>query len=640
MLDGLEIKPGLQYNIVRRSTKTTSGPRLLLEVKRNGMEEDDVYVQPMTIGSGEGDAVKVPEVGPGFAVVRGDNAAYVVRVIDPTGIRIFDERTGHEVCELVLAAGVVFRIGNSRFQCVAVTAAPTFSGGGTAELDWTTSCPLCNQPMDWEEEGPCRFCGHTSRTLNEGEGRWRGRVPGRLGAFAVDTWVACGGMGMVFRGKGDDDKFVALKLIRSRHPDSTALGRFEEEMRLASGIPPHPNLVHQIGQGVEELLPWLAMEWVEGETLADRLRIEKGTMAIREIESIMRQLLAGLRHLHAHRIVHRDLKPSNIFIKPDHGVKIGDFGVARSLNAATQATLTLTGSVVGTMLYMSPEQHDGRSPTLASDIYALGLIWQEMLTGAHTGGLIVVNRQDCPMAWKRTIHRMLCLDPHSRPSLDEIELRLGQLFRGRWDYLLDRWKRFSKWAIPIENLDWEYVRSMARTALERCGGWISHGWDWVISLGPATHKLLAWTLVVSLVFGFLYHCSSESGWVPGPGSCMCAIGFRTGTAFGSGTDGQVTLIVVNQRGKRKKLHFDGSGDVFENGEYNPFSGYIWSVDTIDHIEVKLEPKGYMPAWKLESITITEQESRKVARFNGSWLGWDQTNPNPPTAWEVTLYPQK
>ena len=432
------------------SPKTTAKSRLLLEVRRDGAEDDEVYaVQRMMIGSGEGDTVEVPEVGPGFAVVRWDNSAYVVRGTNPADRRIVDENTGDNVCELVLAAGVAFRIGGSRFRCVAAPATVSSSGGEAAGLDWTASCPFCNQPMDWEEKDPCHFCNQTSRTLNDREGRWHGRVPSKLGAFVVDRWVACGGMGVVLRGKGSDGNLVALKLLRSRHPDSTALRRFEDEMRLTVGLPPHPNLVFQMGHGVEEMLPWLAMEWVEGDTLADRLRADKRQMAIREIESIMRQLVAGLRHLHAHGIVHRDLKPANIFIKPCKGVKIGDFGLARNLNAATQATLTLTGAVVGTALYMSPEVHNGHEATMASDIYALGLIWQEMLTCAHTGGLLVVNRQDCPMAWKKAIHRMLSLDPHSRPSLNEIEPRLGQLFRGRSDYLMDRGKRISKWVISM-----------------------------------------------------------------------------------------------------------------------------------------------------------------------------------------------
>jgi len=436
----------------------------------DGLGEVGIWaVRRMTIGSGKDDTVEVPEVGPGFAVIRWDNEAYVVRVTNPAGIWILDEKTGSETCKLVLATGGSFKIGGSRFRCVAAPVAVSSPGGETAGLDWSSSCPFCNQPMAREDEGPCRICNRVSR-IHVSEGRWRGRIPCQLGTFGVERWIASGGMGVVLRGEGRDGNLVAIKLIRSRHPDSSAHRRFKEEMRLIDGIPPHPNLVFQKGHGVEEMLPWIAMEWVEGETLEARLGRLRGTaerLAIEEIESIMRQLVAGLRHLHAYGIVHRDLKPANIFIMPCGRVKIGDFGLSCSLDAAAQATLT--GRVVeGNVLYMPPEVRNGDQTSDAGDIYALGLIWKELLTGSCSGwlsyvimpdcplilyfwqvltgtctdGQLDVKRLDCPNHWKMIIPRMLDHKACRRPILDNVEVAVSRNFHGRQERIVFHAKEF------------------------------------------------------------------------------------------------------------------------------------------------------------------------------------------------------
>ena len=419
-------------------------PSLHLTVERDDYGPENLIVQRMTIGSGEGDTAQVPEVGPGFAVVRWDKASYIVRITNPEGIGIFDEKSGSKVVQLVLEAGTAFKIGGSRFRCVPVPAPSTSSDEETGEFNWTGSCPYCNQTMAPDDAGPCRICGRRSR-IDGIEGRWRGRIPCQLGTFEVVRWIACGGMGVVLRGKDKDGDGnpVALKLIRSRHPDSTTLRRFEEEMRLTGSIPSHPNLVHQKDQGVDEALPWFAMEWVEGETLRaklGKLRDESEKLGIDEIASVMQQLISGLRHLHSHGIIHRDLKPENIFYKPDRSAKIGDFGLARSLHEGGQLTMTMTGSVVGTVLYMSPEQRSGGEATMVSDIYALGLIWHEMLTGFSPLGRIDSKRTDCPSCWKKAIFQMLDSDPCSRPSLDEIERQVSRTSDGKLEELVSKFK--------------------------------------------------------------------------------------------------------------------------------------------------------------------------------------------------------
>src|SRR6185436_8072140 len=183
------------------------------------------------------------------------------------------------------------------------------------------------------------------------------------------------------------ERLVAVKTMAALAGDETARKRFWREARAAASVN-HPNVcqLYEIGEHQGEL--FLAMELLEGESLAERLR--RGPMSVSEAVPIGLGILAALQALHARAIVHRDLKPSNVFLTP-HGVKLLDFGLARtSLDDAktpsSLSELTRTGMVMGTPRYMAPEQVTGEGLDARSDLFAAGAILFEMLAGRSAFG--------------------------------------------------------------------------------------------------------------------------------------------------------------------------------------------------------------------------------------------------------------
>lgn len=172
---------------------------------------------------------------------------------------------------------------------------------------------------------------------------------------------------------------VAMKLLDATASDPATRERFVREARSAASVS-HPNAVTVYDTGEDDGLLYIAMELVEGPTLADLLA-ERGPLNRAHALTIASDVLSALEAGHVHGLVHRDVKPSNILLAPDGSAKLTDFGIAKSMNAVT-AALTMTGEVIGTPRYLSPEQAAGREATPASDIYAVGLVLYEMLAGA------------------------------------------------------------------------------------------------------------------------------------------------------------------------------------------------------------------------------------------------------------------
>jgi len=187
-----------------------------------------------------------------------------------------------------------------------------------------------------------------------------------------------GGMGTVYQAMDRElDRVIALKTIR---PDlaanPTILRRFKQEILLARQIT-HHNVIRIFDLGVAGALRFITMEFVEGEDLNSRLR-RHGKLAPGEAVGIMRQICEGLQAAHAEDVIHRDLKPQNILLDREGHVRIMDFGLARSFE---QAGITHTGIIVGTPDYMSPEQARGEPADVRSDVFAVGVIFYEVLTG-------------------------------------------------------------------------------------------------------------------------------------------------------------------------------------------------------------------------------------------------------------------
>lgn len=196
------------------------------------------------------------------------------------------------------------------------------------------------------------------------------------GRYLVKAFVAAGGMASVYKAQDTVlEREVALKII---HPhlanDKSFVDKFRREAKMAAQLS-HPNLVNIFDQGTDNEIIFLVMEYVPGINLRDALN-DFGPLDANRALEILEPLTSGLAAAHAAGILHRDLKPENVFLSDNGSVKLGDFGLAREISAHTQ-----TGSIVGTVAYLSPELVQRGQADARSDIYSLGVMLFEMLTG-------------------------------------------------------------------------------------------------------------------------------------------------------------------------------------------------------------------------------------------------------------------
>lgn len=174
------------------------------------------------------------------------------------------------------------------------------------------------------------------------------------------------------------DRLVAIKVLRGDLADNEKfIRRFQREAKSVSDLS-HPNIVEVFDVGEEEGQHYIVMEYIDGKTLK-QLTQKRGSLTVTEVVDIMTQLTSGLSAAHDAYIIHRDIKPQNIMILDNGMIKITDFGIATSMNA-TQ--LTQTNSVMGSVHYLPPEQAAGKTATIKSDIYSLGILMYELLTGS------------------------------------------------------------------------------------------------------------------------------------------------------------------------------------------------------------------------------------------------------------------
>lgn len=243
-------------------------------------------------------------------------------------------------------------------------------------------------------------------------------LAGRLIAsrYLVQSLVASGGMASVYRARDSVlEREVALKII---HPhlatDKSFVEKFRREAKMAAKLS-HPNLVNVFDQGTDGEITFLVMEFVPGITLRDAMN-DFGLLDASRTLEIIEPLTAGLAAAHSAGILHRDLKPENIFLDDNGNVKLGDFGLARAITQHTE-----TGSVVGTVAYLSPELVTRGQADARSDIYSLGVMIFEMLTGRQP----FEGEQAVQIAYQHANDRIPApssVKPGVPPLLDEIVL--------------------------------------------------------------------------------------------------------------------------------------------------------------------------------------------------------------------------
>ena len=208
----------------------------------------------------------------------------------------------------------------------------------------------------------------------------------RFGAYDIVRLVGLGGMGAVYEGVRADDQFrkrVAIKLVQSGLHSEQTLARFRRERQILANLQ-HKNIATLLDGGVgPDGQPFLVMEYVEGEPITTWC--DRRQLPVRERLALFRQVCDAVRHAHQNLVIHRDIKPGNILVTTDGSVKLLDFGVAKLISAdgEDEADLALTrgGQRAYTPEYASPEQIRGDGLTTASDVYSLGVVLFELLTG-------------------------------------------------------------------------------------------------------------------------------------------------------------------------------------------------------------------------------------------------------------------
>jgi serine/threonine-protein kinase len=265
------------------------------------------------------------------------------------------------------------------------------------------------------------------------------------GRYRIERKLGAGGMADVYLAEDQElGRRVAIKILNGRHAnDAQFIERFRREAKNAAALN-HPNIVSIYDRGEAEDTYYIAMEYLDGRTLKE-LIVGRGAAPVNVAIEYARQILSALRFAHRHGIVHRDIKPHNVLVDGEGRVKVTDFGIAR----AGTSQMTEAGSIVGTAQYLSPEQARGGEVDPRSDLYSLGIVLYELLTGktpfdGETPVEIAMKhlsntpkppsklRPEIPPELDMVVLRALAKNPDDRyQNADEMEADLERVARGR-----------------------------------------------------------------------------------------------------------------------------------------------------------------------------------------------------------------
>ncbi|MCA8937093.1 MAG: serine/threonine protein kinase [Planctomycetes bacterium] len=264
----------------------------------------------------------------------------------------------------------------------------------------------------------------------------------RFGQVQVTRELGAGGMGKVYKGHhlGLDVPVAVKTMSGALARDEMGRQRFLREARTAAKLD-HPNIVRVLDVNEQDGTPYIVMEFVDGTDLSALLKKHGPLDGVAALKAVA-QVADGLAHAHAMGIVHRDIKPHNIFIGNDGRVKLGDFGLARAVEATTE--LTMPGAAIGTAHYMSPEQSNGRDVDQRSDIYSLGVTAYHLITGSppysgttpvsiavqHVNNDVPYDREKFGHVPDAAVYLLIAMtnrDTAQRPGAREVHDRLQQI---------------------------------------------------------------------------------------------------------------------------------------------------------------------------------------------------------------------
>jgi eukaryotic-like serine/threonine-protein kinase len=326
----------------------------------------------------------------------------------------------------------------------------TFCGECGSSLAAAVACPRCGRASPVGQ----RFCDQCGAALTR-EFRLPVRPPDRPEAFAggryrVERFLGEGAHKRVYLARDTMlDRVVAFALIRSGTVDEGRVDRIHREARAMGRLAGHPNVVTVYDAGEEAGTPYIVEEYLDGGTVADLLARHAGRpLPVERAVRIAADACAALDHAHVHGVVHRDIKPSNIWLSVDGTAKVGDFGLVAALRQTASGTLarvTAEGMMVGTIAYIAPEQALGRPPEGRADLYSLGAVLYELVTGeppfAGDDALAIISQHlrtppvapawrnaDVPKPLDALITQLLAKDPGDRPhSAAEVGAALAAL---------------------------------------------------------------------------------------------------------------------------------------------------------------------------------------------------------------------
>jgi non-specific serine/threonine protein kinase/serine/threonine-protein kinase len=255
------------------------------------------------------------------------------------------------------------------------------------------------------------------------------RAGRRVGPYRLVREIGRGGMGAVYLAEREDDAFrkrVAVKLVKRGMDTELVLRRFRDERQILASLD-HPNIARLLDGGTtDDGLPYFVMEYIEGEPI-DAWAASRG-LTVRERLELFVQVCGAVAYAHAHLVVHRDIKPQNVLVTAEGVPKLLDFGIARLLDADAESVTTVIGARMLTPEYASPEQVEGRRVATAGDVYSLGVVLYELLTGRLPYRFRSRTPEDVALAVRTT-------EPE-RPSAAAAEEPLRRRLRGDLDTIV------------------------------------------------------------------------------------------------------------------------------------------------------------------------------------------------------------